>query len=390
MRIATLATALLLGSTAFAQSPSSWLGWGSEVLPADAPSRAMGEAASALRSDKAWDPRLEARSAYNTLAAFEVQIASQTMVVDDDITSNSLAASRLPKVSLSVPLGRFGHIGLGYMQRFQKSFDWKTPGDSTVTLQAEGGAFEAAAGYSLVVPGVRNLSLGVAYHRLLGSDRLFQQETRHFQDEYDAVVFRDSLSRRFWGGYWTLSGYWTKGDFDAGLWADLPGDVRITTTRGATGQVVSAESEKTVDAPASVGAAAAWRVSPKWAVVAQASRAEWDAAALDATDGRDARWDLGLGGQYARGGDRFDDYWKRMTYRAGLSSSVGGPQSLLTYAATVGAGMPLGAYGTLDLSFQIGQNEVDDGGPKLKESFARLYVAITGASLWGRSQRSHR
>lgn len=389
MRIAILSFGFL-AAFSMAQSPSSLLGWGSEVAPVDGPSRAMGEAASAARSDKSWDPRLEARSAYNTLTAFEVQIAPQMVALDDGSTSNTLSGSRLPKVSLSFPMGRFGHLGLGYLQRFQKSFDWTSPADSTVKLQAEGGAFEAAVGYAVVVPGVRNLSLGATYHRVLGSDRLFQQETRHFPDEYDAVVYRDSVSRSFWGAYWTLSAYWTKGDFDVGIWADLPGEVEIGTVRGATGQVFAETPETTYDAPASLGGAAAWRISPKILAVAQASRTEWDPAALAPTDGRDAKWDVGLGGQYAMGGDRFDEYWKRMTYRAGLTASVGGPQSLLTESATLGAGMPLGAYGTLDLSLQLGQNEVDDGRPKLKESFVRLYVAITGASLWGRSQRARR
>lgn len=389
MRIAILSFGLLCSAT-FAQSPSSLLGWGSESAPVDGPSRGMGEAASAARSDKSWDPRLEARSAYNTLTAFEVQVAPQAVAVDDGKTSNTLSGSRLPKVSLSFPLGRFGHLGVGYLQRFQKSFDWSSPTDSTVILQAEGGAFEAVAGYSLVTPGLRNLAWGATYHRLLGSDRLFQQETRQFPDEYGSVVYRDSVSRRYWGGYWTLSGYWTKGDFDAGVWFDVPGEVKLRTARGASGQVFAEGLEKTVDAPASVGAATTWRLSPKILAVAQASRTEWDPAALASSDGRDPRWDVGLGGQYALGGDRFDDYWKRMVYRAGLSASVGGPQSLLTESATLGAGMPLGAFGTLDLSLQLGQNEVDDGRPKLKESFVRLYVAITGASLWGRSQRAHR
>jgi hypothetical protein len=389
MRIAILSIGLLFSAT-FSQSPSSMMGWGSEVSPVDGPSRAMGEAGSALRSDRAWDPRLEARSAYNTLAAFEVQIAPQVVAIDDGLSSNTLSGSRLPKVSLSFPLGRFGHLGFGYLQRFQKSFDWQSPTDSTVRLQAEGGAFEGVAGYSLVIPGLRNLAVGATYHRLLGSDRLFQQETRQFSDEYNSVVSRDSISRRYWGDYWSLSAYWTRGDFDAGVWCDLPGSVQIGTIRGASGQVFAESPDITVDAPASVGGSAAWRLAPKMLAVAQASRTEWDPASLASTDGRDPQWDLGMGGQYSMGGDRFDDYWKRMIYRAGLSASVGGPQSLLTEAATLGAGMPLGAYGTLDLSLQLGQNEIDDGRPKLKESFVRLYVAITGASLWGRSQRAHR
>jgi len=370
----------------WAQSPLAILGWGNETAPSDAVSRGMGDAAAALRSDKSWDPRLEARSAQATLAAFEVQVAPQIVKIEADTQSNTIGGSSLPRVSLSVPMGRFGHLGLGYFQRFQRNFDWSSGADSTLSIHSEGGAFEAVVGYSFVVPGVRNLSLGATYHRFLGTDRLFQETKLQFPDEYLSVVVRDTVSHRYWGDYWTASGYWTKGDIDAGAWVDFAGDVEVQQTRGATNQLFEARQSKMVTPPAAVGVAGAWRFMPKQSAVAQISRTSWE----DAIPGSDARWDVGMGWQYAMGGDRFDEYWRQMTYRAGLSGSVGGPQSLLSESATIGAGMPLGAFGTLDLSLQIGQNEYDNGGPMLKDSFVRLYVSITGASLWGRSQRTHR
>jgi hypothetical protein len=378
---------LLAGCVAtWAQSPLGLLGWGNETSPADGPSRAMGDAASALRSDKNWDPRMEARSAQANLAAFEIQIAPQVVKVEGDTQSNTLGGGSLPRVSLSVPMGRFGHLGLGYFQRFQRDFEWNSGADSTLSIHSEGGAFEAVVGYSVVVPGVRNLSLGATYHRLLGSDRLYQETRLQFPDEYGEVVVRDSVSHRYWGDYWTVSAYWTKADIDAGLWVDFLGEAEVQQTRGANNQQFAPRQSKTVTPPASVGVAGAWRFDAKQSAVAQIARTSWE----DAIPGSDARWDVGLGWQYKMGGDRFDDYWRQMSYRAGLSGSVGGPQSLLSESATVGAGMPMGPYGTLDLSLQIGQNEYDNGGPKLKDSFVRLYVSITGASLWGRSQRTHR
>lgn len=385
MRKVILVSILAIGAV-HAQSPRSIMGWGDEASASDGAARGMGDAGAALRSDKSWNPQLEARSAYASLAAFEVQIAPQITLIEDATTSNTIGGSRLPRLSLSVPMGRFGHLGLGYWQRFQKSFDWSSTTDTTVSLHGEGGAFEAVLGYSLVIPGVRNLALGATYHRILGTDRIFQQDQQRFPDEYSALVFRDTVSHRYWGDYWTVSGYWTQGDFDGGIWFDIPGEVGVTTERGAAGQIFAWSETENVDPPTSIGAAGAWRFKPRHAAVAQISRTDWEKA----VPGSDARWDVGAGWQFSPGGDRFDDYWRRMSFRAGLSGSVGGPQSLLSESATFGAGMPLGPLGTLDLSLQIGQNEVDDGGPKLKDSFVRLYVAITGASLWGQSQRTHR
>jgi len=75
------------------------------------------------------------------------------------------------------------------------------------------------------------------------------------------------------------------------------------------------------------------------------------------------RWKGGAGWQLGAAGDRFDDFWKRVSWRAGAYGIVGGADNLITEAITAGMGMPLGSMGTLDLSLQLGQNQVDNGGP---------------------------
>ena len=377
---------LSLSGVLCAQSPRALLGWGAETDPSDASSRAMGEAGEALRSDRNWDPRLEARSAFASLASLEVQIAPTYTMISDSKSSNSATGGALPRVSLSVPLGRFGHLGLGYWQRFDKSFQWSSPTDSAISATGQGGAFEGDVSYGYAIPWARGLALGVTYHRILGADRLLMNEAFQASDEYLSTVYSDTLEHTYWGSYWTGSAYFTRGSFDVGAWADFGGQVRYATRNGGTYQQTEPQPAATVDPPRSLGFATAYRYNPRQAVVADLAWTTWDGAISGASD----RWKGGVGWQSSAAGDRFDDFWKRVSWRAGAYGIVGGPSDLLTEAGTAGIGMPLGNLGTLDLSLQVGQNQVDNGGPKLKDSFVGLYVAVTGANSWGQSLRSHR
>lgn len=376
----------VLASALCAQSPRALLGWGSETDPSDAPSRGMGEAGEALRSDRAWDPRLEARSAFASLTALEVQIAPTIYSISDGKSTSTVSGGEIPRVSLSIPMGRFGHLGLGYWQRFDKSFDWSSSVDSAISATGQGGAFEGDVSYGYALPWVRGLALGVTYHRILGSDRLLMDEVFQAADEYSSTTYSDTLEHTYWGSYWTGSVYFTRGACDVGAWVDFGGQVRYGRRDGGTFQQAEPLPTTEVDPPRSLGLAAAYRLSPRKAVVADLSWTTWN----DAISGASDRWKGGLGWQSAASGDRFDDFWKRVSWRAGAYGIIGGPSDLLTEAGTAGIGMPLGDFGTLDLSLQVGQNQVDNGGPKLKDAFVGLYVAVTGANSWGQSFRSHR
>ena len=63
---------------------------------------------------------------------------------------------------------------------------------------------------------------------------------------------------------------------------------------------------------------------------------------------------------------------------------------LVALALTLGAGLPLGTLGTLDLSAQAGRTTSEETGDKLEDSFLRLYVSLTGANRWGQSQRKRK
>ena len=99
---------------------------------------------------------------------------------------------------------------------------------------------------------------------------------------------------------------------------------------------------------------------------------------------------LGAGWQWQGVGDRFDDLWKRSAFRAGGFTTLGGPGDVTTLGITLGTGLPLGSYGTLDFTAQAGRTTSEVTGDQLQDSFLRLYVSLTGANRWGLSQRKRR
>lgn len=230
------------------------------------------------------------------------------------------------------------------------------------------------------------MAFGLGYHRVLGRDRVFSKQTWKSPDEYLAVKLYDTVETRRDGSYWTLSSYWTRGAVDIGGWYSLPGDVELTRHRGASDQRFGADVTETVDAPVGWGVAGAWRFLDKQTLVARVARETWE----ETIDGVDPAWALGAGWQWQGTGDRFDRLWKRSAFRVGGLANLGGPGDLTTLGATFGAGLPLGNYGTLDLSAQAGRTTSDVTDGLLEDSFLRLYVSLTGANRWGQSQRKRR
>jgi hypothetical protein len=387
MKRAALLSLLVVGA-GFSQTPMNLVGWGRENTPVDGPSRGMGDAGAALRSDRAWDPLLVARSSFNTLTALEAQIVPQLVWTDDGTTSNTLGGVDVPRLSLGIPLGSFGHLSGGYWQRFSRSFESRDMHDTGFVLTGEGGSFEAVAGYAYALPfdATRGLAFGLGYHRVLGRDRVFSKQTWKSPDEYLTLKLYDTVETRRDGSYWTLSSYWTRGAVDIGGWYSLPGDVELTRHRGASDQRFGGDVTETVDAPVGWGVAGAWRFLDKQTLVARLARETWE----ETIDGADPVWAMGAGWQWQGSGDRFDRLWKRSAFRVGGLANLGGPGDITTLGATFGTGLPLGSYGTLDLSTQVGRTTSDVTDGLLDDSFLRFYVTLTGANRWGQSQRKRR
>jgi hypothetical protein len=108
---------------------------------------------------------------------------------------------------------------------------------------------------------------------------------------------------------------------DLGAWADLRGQATDHPLRRRDQPaVLAAAADPPWKLPRSAGLAAAYRFSERQAVVADLEWTTWQATVGGAPD----RWKGGVGWQSQGAGDRYDDFWKRASWRAGAYGIVGG------------------------------------------------------------------
>jgi hypothetical protein len=228
------------------------------------------------------------------------------------------------------------------------------------------------------------VAAGVSYHRLMGRDREMLSLDYDNADRPSAVVYQDTTETVHSGGYVGASLWMTRPDWDLGLWVDAPGNLSLEVHHDYTSEFTNVSvSDSSTTTPLTMGVGTALRLNPHQTVVADARYTDWTPCIAGAT----REYYLGAGWEYQGKGDRFDSYWKRMAYRLGGYVDMGGASDLSTVAATTGVGIPLGNVGTIDLAFQVGHTYNPPSQPQLEETFYRVYVSLTGVSLWGNPSR---
>ena len=375
-----------LGGMAVAQnSPLNAAGWGRESSAGDATSHGMGDSGMARRSDRLYDLRMPARSALDTLTSFSAQMTTGRSTLDDGVTEGTVTGFQVPQISLSIPMRRWGALGGAYWQRFSKSYEITS--SSGEMAKGEGGSYEFVGSYSLRMPFLPWVAAGASYHKLLGRDRQMQTAVYDNSDLYYVAKANDTIETRRDGGYWGGSLWMTQPDWDLGVWTSLSGDVDVTVHHNNSSEFTTATSrDSVISTPFTIGTDGVWRITPRQMLSADLRYTDWSSSIAKATDA----WFVGAGWEYQGHGDRFDSYWKRMAFRLGSYTEIGGADELSTAAATMGVGLPLGSMGTLDLAFQAGKIFNAHDQPKLEETFYRFYVSLTGANLWGNpSRRRH-
>jgi hypothetical protein len=376
---------LTLGTVAFAESPLDAAGWGRQTSGGDATSHGLGEAGSARRSDRLYDLRQPARSALDTLVAFSAQMSSGYSYIDDGASQGEATDFEVPQISLSIPMRRWGALGGAYWQRFRRSYEYGSSASSRAF--GEGGSFEFVGSYSLRMPFLPWVAAGVNYHRLMGRDRQLRSQIYDNPENYAVLEIQDTIETRRDGGYLGGSLWMTRPDWDLGGWFSAPGKVDLVVTSGVTAEFPNpVKRDSSTNTPLTLGLGGAWRATTHQTVVADMRYADWTETLQNATE----EIYFGAGWEYQGKGDRFDAYWRRIAFRTGAYANLGGASDLSTVAGTVGLGMPLGNVGTIDLAFALGHTYTPSNQPQLEETFCRVYVSLTGASLWGNPSRRRR
>lgn len=385
------AALLLLGlvSLGFAQSPFNISNpWGSEISSGDPSMRGTADAGLARRSTIFYDPRLPARSVTNTATSFNIQFLSELMYIEDEQTSNRVGGSEVPIISLCIPMKRWGTLGAAYWQRFDRDFDYSASAEADsfrISSHSEGGPFEGVITYAVRIPGARWLAAGLAYHRLLGQQRIIQSTIYQAVSEPNPYILEDTLLTRREGGYWAVSAWGSHGAFDFGGFLDFSSTVDAHHDKRRTDfdRTLDTTWSEEVSTPLAMGAALAWRATGRQTIAGDVRWKDWTYVDPSA----EPEWFMGLGWEFAGTGDRFDPYLRRVAWRAGSRLTLGGVEDRREYAATLGAGLPLGGQGSLDIGFELGKKSSEKLASPMDEVFTRLYVSLTGANSWGNSSR---
>ena len=96
-------------------------------------------------------------------------------------------------------------------------------------------------------------------------------------------------------------------------------------------------------------------------------------------------------GYELRGGDNpYEDYFKRMSYRAGLGQEILYLREIPEYFVTLGVGLPLGTRGhTLDISLKYAHRQYDpsDSYTSFSEDYVKISASVVGIGSWGQPIR---
>jgi len=282
---------------------------------------------------------------------------------------------------------------LGYKWRSTDSLDW---GTANIRRQGDGGISQALVGFS--APVGKGIRLGLAARPVFGKvERLWSVNFT----ETTANSASETISERYSGLGWSLSGSWSDGVGGAGIVIKTPLEAKIerqmVVGAGGSAQVdTTAKLDRKLELPFELTAG----VSRRMGAHLYAGEVEWsgwgsvDNAAAGA-DQMDDAIRLSLGWEWSPDYQPLDPFWRNLVYRAGFwtasnyALSASDNQSRRT-ALTMGLGVPYAAdRSRIDLAFEVGMagDKADDG---VAERYISFSVGFNHSELWfvGRKERN--
>jgi long-chain fatty acid transport protein len=369
-------------------------GMGLEMSPYSIREAGMGHAGMASIRKLGASIRNPSKTGFNTRTTFETVFTSDLVYVQDNATSNTLGAARIPFIGMSFQAGRLGHLGFHYFQRYEKDYEYEpqqTSVDRSEIMKYQAGGYEVIISYAKAVG---NLALGLSYHALLGKHRKISETSfspTEFEDFYGdtSVAFTnlegDTTVTNWSGWYPAFSVTYKYKSLGCALMFNLGGKYTAEQERRIY-QVASETPGKAEHTPPSaVSLGLSYNPSPKHTLVADVSTTDWDKT-LDKNIERS--YQMGLGYEYQGRGGQYDSYFTRMAYRTGAGYERLYVLDVNVLKLTAGLGFPLGKRGSsMDLALELGRRgSLED--LKVREDYFRVYISLMGAGIWGSPSRS--
>lgn len=347
---------------------------------------------------------------------------SAVLAFDQDFASNGGSAISsesfgVPSMSMAIPMGFLGSIGLGLHQHYTSDAQIES-GDSAhaneVRLDYQGSIFEVAPAYAWRLPGfLRDFSLGVNYRFLFGSIKrsLTMQGSSDGLAEADAWAFSQTELTDRAEGNWEAAGaawkrlggsmHWHRKNVDYYLGYAMPYQMRRDMTYNLqysnTDTLQPAHAEQFVDMPGRLSTGMHVRFGQRHNASLEFTQQAFDgsmsllAGNWALPDSAEVQTQRNFSAEYELEGSGlyYDSFWKRNSYRLGAWYKEWYLADVSELGANLGMGLPLGRRGTrLDVSVQGG---LRDGGASSAwdETFWGIRLGFTGVGSWGQKSRRY-
>lgn len=409
-----------------AATPSSTLTrLGSEALPIDAMRTGMGGAGSAYNGGASVSLLNPARMAFQRKTIFSGSVLWRETKEDLNALSSASSNFRIPQIGFSFPAGFVGNIGLIYWQRFYKNQNIlqgnaKYP---DYRLQWTSSLYEVVPTWAHTI--TRSWSIGAAWHMILGNELMKQEYTLSDLSGTDLDVnaylgvsrFKDEISiRNSSGSYPSLSTHYHQKKWDIALSWSAGSKVTRNVDRkielefrDSTGRLAQSSygldsilfSSQTLkqEFPASIGGAFSFQFLPRQILAIdwfQDLESDWQIQSLGEYGSSrvlnaQGQKRLSLGWSYLGSGNRFDSFFRRTNYQAGISWRKLYMGDVNEYSGSTGFGLFLGRRGSLlNLSLFGGLRQGNVSNSEISETFLGLKASFTGLGVWGKTSRAYR
>jgi hypothetical protein len=308
------------------------------------------------------------------------------------------------QISVGIPLGTFGTVGLSYSQR--TNHDVSAEYDTTFTYNGSDGRYSTGLsegggvsvwqlGYG--IPVWKIVQVGASYERAYYS----YDKTRVETFAYASLGERPSRDSSYTGS--ALNGFRLGAVVPlAKLRIGLSGEYFFSANARTDSAVYEFQSTVPVTGtaedqtyklklPPSLTLGLSYDFSPEWLAAGDVSLVFWKFA-LTGNENADVMYapSISLGGQYLPAPNLLTPkYWEIIRYRAGLRYTQLPSAKAHEMMVSLGVGLPIGrGAGVLDIGIEGGAR-VSKEFPNLTEDIVRIGIGFNGGRKWSKLSRGN-
>lgn len=324
--------------------------------------------------------------------------------------TNSLS---MPSFNISFPMGDFGAMGVSLWQHYSTNMSEEFSYGENKTkskIEYRGSVYELVPTYAVRLPYVRSLSLGASAHVVLGNISRSLTLTPSMEDVEDEDKWggTERSVMDYVDGGWSIKnhpayysmalqyrGRQVSYFFSYTTGYTLSNDLSYDFRFSELDTLVPTTYTREIEVPALFATGINYRLFKRHNIMMDLQWRSWS----EPVENISGSWNMSeytntqsdfmasVGYQYEGSPVFYDEYWKRISYRAGAWYKNWYVKDVYEIGGSVGAGFPMGRKGTtIDLALQMGKRFADTKN-EWDENFIALRIGLTGIGSWGQSRR---